>query len=76
MSNLEYRDLADSLAIRLQSCFSILDNLSYLCKDVSPDPDEDYNMTLHDDLIMIVNDCLNDTILKLRTSLRGDQSES
>lgn len=73
-TELDYRDLADSLAMRLQSCYSILDNLSYLCKDVQIDGI--YNLELHDYLVMLVSDSLNDMILKLRTVSRGDQIES
>lgn len=75
MSNLDFRDLSDTMATRLESCFSILDNLEYLCKDVNPDGV--YNMNLHDDLVKLVNETLADTIVKLRAVSKGDdQSES
>ena len=75
MSNLDYRDLSDTIASRLESCFSILDNLEYLCKDVTPDGEYDFN--LHANLILLVNDTLKDTIAKLRAASKGgDQIES
>ena len=75
MSYLDLRDLAEETACRLESCFAVLDNLEYLCKDVQQNGE--YNFTLHDDLVMLVTEHITELVDKLRTASRsGDSIES